>query len=48
MEKGKLADLLVVAGDPTVEVANLRKVKYVVRGGVVRPAGELSALATAP
>jgi imidazolonepropionase-like amidohydrolase len=48
VEKGKLADLLVVAGDPTADVANLRKVKYVVRGGVVRPVGDLSALATTP
>jgi imidazolonepropionase-like amidohydrolase len=47
VEKGKLADLLVVAGDPTENVANLRKVKYVVRGGVFRPVSELSALATA-
>jgi imidazolonepropionase-like amidohydrolase len=47
VEKGKLADLLVVAGDPLADVANLRKVRYVVRGGVVRPIQELSALATA-
>jgi imidazolonepropionase-like amidohydrolase len=47
VEKGRLADLLVVAGDPTADVANLRKVKYVVRGGVLRPVSELSALATA-
>lgn len=47
VEKGKLADLLVVAGDPLADIANLRKVKYVVRGGVVRPIAELSALATA-
>ncbi len=47
VEKGKLADLLIVAGDPTADVANLRKVKYVVRGGVVRSIAELSALATA-
>jgi imidazolonepropionase-like amidohydrolase len=47
VEKGKLADLLIVAGDPTADIANLRKVRYVVRGGVVRPIAELSALATA-
>lgn len=47
VEKGKLADLLIVAGDPTADVANLRKVKYVARGGVVRSIAELSALATA-
>ncbi len=43
VEKGKLADLLVVAGDPSADVANLRKVRYVVRGGVVRPVEELRA-----
>lgn len=48
VEKGKAADLLVVAADPTADVANLRKVRHVVRGGVVRSIAELSALATAP
>ncbi|HEV8581734.1 MAG TPA: amidohydrolase family protein [Thermoanaerobaculia bacterium] len=48
VEKGKLADLLIVAADPTADVANLRKVRYVVRGGVVRSQSELHALATTP
>lgn len=48
VEKGKAADLLVVAADPTADVANLRKVRHVVRGGVVRSIAELSALATTP
>jgi imidazolonepropionase-like amidohydrolase len=43
VEKGKTADLLLVAGDPTTDVANLRKVRYVVRGGVVRSIEELKA-----
>lgn len=43
VEKGKSADLLVVGGDPTVDVANFRKVRYVVRGGVVRSIEELKA-----
>jgi imidazolonepropionase-like amidohydrolase len=43
VEKGKTADLLVVGGDPTADVANLRKVRYVVRGGVVRAIEELKA-----
>lgn len=47
VEKGKLADLLIVGADPLADVANLRKVRYVVRGGVVRSIAELSALATA-
>jgi imidazolonepropionase-like amidohydrolase len=46
VEKGKQADLLIVAADPTADVANLRKVRYVVRGGVIRSIGELHALAT--
>ncbi len=45
VEKGKLADLLIVAADPTADIANLRKVRYVVRGGAVRPIEELKALA---
>ncbi len=45
VEKGKLADLLVVAADPAADIANLRQVRFVVRGGVLRPLAELSALA---
>jgi imidazolonepropionase-like amidohydrolase len=47
VEKGKLADLLIIDADPVADVANLRKVRYVVRGGVMRPIAELSALAVA-
>jgi imidazolonepropionase-like amidohydrolase len=46
VERGKAADLLIVAGDPAADVANLRKVRYVVRGGVLRLLAELQALAT--
>ncbi|HEY2291328.1 MAG TPA: amidohydrolase family protein [Thermoanaerobaculia bacterium] len=46
VEKGKLADLLIVGADPTADIANLRKVRYVVRGGAVRSIEELKALAT--
>jgi imidazolonepropionase-like amidohydrolase len=45
VEKGKLADLLIVAADPTADAANLRKVRWVIRGGAMRPIEELSALA---
>jgi imidazolonepropionase-like amidohydrolase len=45
IEKGKSADLLLVGGDPAADVSNLRKVRYVVRNGVVRPIGDLSAMA---
>ena len=47
IEKDKVADLLVVAGDPTADVAHLRKVRYVVRGGVVRSIEELRAVVAA-
>ena len=43
VEAGKVADLVVVAADPATDVANLRKLRYVVRGGAVRSIGELAA-----
>jgi len=46
VEKGKLADLLIVAADPAADIANLRQVRYVVRGGAMRSLQELKALAT--
>jgi imidazolonepropionase-like amidohydrolase len=39
--KGKMADLIVVAADPGADIANLRALRYVVRGGVVRSQKEL-------
>jgi imidazolonepropionase-like amidohydrolase len=45
VEKGKDADLVIVAADPSIDVANMRKVRYVVRGGVVRGVEDLHALA---
>ena len=47
VEKGKLADLLVLGGDPTKDIANVRKVKAVVRGGVSRSIDELRAIVAA-
>ena len=47
VEKGKDADLLIVAADPIADVANLRKVQCVVRGGVPRRVEELSAVVAA-
>ncbi len=41
---GMLADLLVVAADPAADIASLRKVRFVVRGGEVRAIGELRAV----
>lgn len=43
VEAGKVADLLVVAADPTADVRNLRQLRYVVRGGELRPLAELRA-----
>ena len=40
---GKAADLLIVAADPTRDVANLRRVAGVVRGGVARSLAEMQA-----
>jgi imidazolonepropionase-like amidohydrolase len=48
IERGKDGDVLVVAGDPTADVANLRKVRYVVRAGVLRPIEELRIVAASP
>jgi imidazolonepropionase-like amidohydrolase len=47
VEKGKTADLLLVAGDPTRDIANLRRIRFVVRGGVLRSAEELRAAVAA-
>jgi imidazolonepropionase-like amidohydrolase len=45
IEKGKDADLVVVGGDPSLDVANFRKIRYVVRSGVVRNIADLHQLA---
>jgi imidazolonepropionase-like amidohydrolase len=45
IEKGKDADLVVVGADPASDVSNLRKIRYVVRSGVVRNIDSLSAIA---
>ncbi len=47
IEKGKVADLLVLAGDPTADVSNFRKLRYVVRAGVIRSLEELKAVVAA-
>ena len=43
VEPGKLADLLIVDADPTRDVANLRHVRWVVRGGETKSLAELRA-----
>ena len=45
IEKGKSADLLVLAGDPSADVANFRKLKHVMRGGVLRSLADVVGLA---
>ncbi len=45
IEKGKDADLVIVGSDPSADIANMRKIRYVVRGGVVRSMEDLHALA---
>lgn len=37
LEKGKSADLLLLTADPSADVANFRKLKQVMRGGVLLP-----------
>jgi len=43
LERGKSADLIVVGSDPTRDVANLRQLRFVMRGGVLRSLDELKA-----
>jgi imidazolonepropionase-like amidohydrolase len=41
VEKGKIADLLVVGADPSKDIRAMRQIRFVVRGGVVRAQSEL-------
>jgi imidazolonepropionase-like amidohydrolase len=43
VEAGKLADLVILAADPTEDIAAYRQLRWVVRGGVLRPVEELRA-----
>lgn len=45
IEPGRSADLLLLAADPAQDVANFRKLRFVMRGGVLRAVEELSAMA---
>ena len=47
VEKGKIADLIVCGTDPTKDVANLRRLEAVVRGGAFHSLAELHAAASA-
>jgi imidazolonepropionase-like amidohydrolase len=44
IEPGKIADLVIVGADPTRDVAHLRRVRWVARGGVIRSLDELRAV----
>jgi imidazolonepropionase-like amidohydrolase len=35
IEKGKFADIIAVAGNPTVDVTEMERVRFVMKGGVV-------------
>ena len=45
LEKGKAADLLVLSADPAADIAHLRRLRHVMRGGVLRSVEELTAAA---
>jgi imidazolonepropionase-like amidohydrolase len=47
VEKSLSADLAVVSGDPTADIRNMRKLRWVVRGGVVRSLEELKGIVAA-
>jgi imidazolonepropionase-like amidohydrolase len=47
VEKGKIADLLVLSADPIASIGNLRRVDRVMRGGVLRSIEELKAVVAA-
>jgi len=42
LESGKIADLLVLGGDPSVHVANFREIEWVMRAGVMHTVSDLS------
>jgi imidazolonepropionase-like amidohydrolase len=44
IEKGKSADLVLLSADPTKDVTNFRRIRHVMRGGVLRSIEELSAM----
>jgi imidazolonepropionase-like amidohydrolase len=35
IEKGKFADIIAVAGNPTVDITEMERVKFVMKGGTV-------------
>ena len=45
LEKGKSADLIILSADPSADVANFRKLRHVMRGGVLRSLEDVVGLA---
>ena len=45
IEAGKIADLLILGADPTKDIANMRKLELIIRGGEVRGVEELKPVA---
>ena len=43
VESGKVADLVVLTADPTLDIAAFRRLTHVMRGGVLRPIEEFRA-----
>jgi imidazolonepropionase-like amidohydrolase len=48
IEPGKIADLLIVEADPIETIANLRRLRFVMRAGVMRSVEELRPLPPSP
>jgi imidazolonepropionase-like amidohydrolase len=48
LERGKSADLIIVRGDPSQDIANLRKLRFVMRAGQLHSLDELRAAVAAP
>jgi len=40
LEKGKMADLIILNEDPSKDIANMRSITHVMRGGLLRPVKE--------
>jgi len=40
LEKGKMADLIILDNDPSQDIANMRSISHVMRGGLLRPVNE--------
>ena len=40
LENGKMADLIILASDPSTDISNMRSITHVMRGGLLRPVNE--------